>query len=217
MKCLTIAPKSDFTTKHIFDRKFKFFASNIQMQFVSFLLNTPSIPIKQRIVNRVSYILLCRSNVAHIYIMNTKFFNHYPREWDTLGNEQKEIITGNVLSISQVSELSGFSKRFIYAQIHSMKLLSTDKDPLLKHINSRSLQIEWRRFLMWYSQFDILPASPFGPPTYSLKGMMKYMGRSSSWSLIFVSRYNIHTFFIGSLRRFNRYDVEGGSRLLFYH
>ena len=136
-----------------------------------------------------------------IYIMNTKFFNHYPREWDTLGNEWKEIITGDVLSISQASELSGFSKRFIYAQIHSMKLLSTDKDPLLKHINSRSLQIEWRRFLMWYSHFDVLPASPFGPPSYSLKGMMKYMGRSRSWSLIFVSRYNIHTFFIGSLRR----------------
>ena len=29
MKCLTFAPKSDFTTKHIFDRKFKFFAFNI--------------------------------------------------------------------------------------------------------------------------------------------------------------------------------------------
>lgn len=36
------------------------------------------------------------------------------------------------------------------------------------------------------------------------------MGRSRSWSLIFVSRYNIHIFFIGSLRRFNRYDVEEG-------
>lgn len=145
-----------------------------------------------------------------IYIMNTKFFNHYPREWDTLGNEWKEIITGDVLSISQASELSGFSKRFIYAQIHSMKLLSTDKDPLSKHIDSKSLQIEWRRFLMWYSHFDILPASPFGPPSYSLKGMMKYMGRSRSWSLIFASRYNIQTFFIGSLRRFNKYDVEEG-------
>lgn len=52
--------------------------------------------------------------------MNTKFFNHYPREWDTLGNEWKEIITGDVLSISQASELSGFSKRFIYAQIHRL-------------------------------------------------------------------------------------------------
>ena len=142
--------------------------------------------------------------------MNTKFFNHYPREWDTLGNEWKEIITGDVLSISQASELSGFSKRFIYAQIHSMKLLSTDKDPLSKQIYSKSLQIEWRRFLMWYSHFDVLPASPFGPPSYSLKGMMNYMGRSRSWSLIFVSRYNIHTFFIGSLRRFDRYDVEEG-------
>ena len=100
--------------------------------------------------------------------MNTKFFNHYPREWDTLGNEWKEIITGDVLSISQASELSGFSKRFIYAQIHSMKLLSIDRDPLSKHINSKSLQIEWRRFLMWYSHFDVLPASPFGPPSYSL-------------------------------------------------
>ena len=110
-----------------------------------------------------------------IYIMNTKFFNHYPREWDTLGNEWKEIITGDVLSISQASELSGFSKRFIYAQIHSMKLLSTDKDPLSKQIYSKSLQIEWRRFLMWYSHFDVLPASPFGPPSYSLKGMMDYM------------------------------------------
>ena len=29
MKCLTFALKSDFTTKHIFDRKFKFFAFNI--------------------------------------------------------------------------------------------------------------------------------------------------------------------------------------------
>ena len=145
-----------------------------------------------------------------IYIMNTKFFNHYPREWDTLGNEWKEIITGDVLSISQASELSGFSKRFIYAQINSMKLFSTDNYPLLKHLNSKSLQIEWRRFLMWYSHFDVLPTSPFGPPSYSLKGMMKYMGRSRSWSLIFVSRYNIHTFFIGSLRRFNRYDVEEG-------
>ena len=38
MKCLTFSPKSDFTTKHIFDRKFKFFAFNIQLQFVSFLL-----------------------------------------------------------------------------------------------------------------------------------------------------------------------------------
>ena len=91
-----------------------------------------------------------------------------------------------------------------------MKLLSTDKDPLSKQIYSKSLQIEWRRFLMWYSHFDVLPSSPFGPPSYSLKGMMKYMGRSRSWSLIFVSRYNIHTFFIGSLRRFNRYDVEEG-------
>ena len=142
--------------------------------------------------------------------MNTKFFNHYPREWDTLGNEWKEIITGDVLSISQASELSGFSKRFIYAQIHSMKLLSTDKDPLSKQIYSKSLQIEWRRFLMWYSHFDVLPASPFGPPSYSLKGMMNYMGRSRSWSLMFATRYNIQTFFIGSLRRFNRYDVEEG-------
>lgn len=140
--------------------------------------------------------------------MNTKFFNHYPREWDTLGNEWKEIITGDILSVSQASELSGFSKRFIYAQIHSMKLLSTDKDPLSKQIYSKSLQIEWRRFLMWYSHFDVLPASPFGPPSYSLKGMMNYMGRSRSWSLIFVSRYNIQTFFIGALRRFNKYDVE---------
>ena len=142
--------------------------------------------------------------------MNTKFFNHYPREWDTLGNEWKEIITGDVLSISQASELSGFSKRFIYAQIHCMKFLSTDKYPLSKHINSKSLQIEWRRFLMWYSHFDILPASPFGPPSYSLKGMMDYMERSRSWSLIFASRYNIQKFFIGSLRRFNKYDVEEG-------
>ena len=39
---------------------------------------------------------------------------------------------------------------------------------------------------------------------------MKYMGRSRSWSLIFASRYNIQTFFIGSLRRFNKYDVEEG-------
>ena len=145
-----------------------------------------------------------------IYITNTKFFNHYPRKWDILGSEWKEIITGDILSISQASELSGFNKRFIYAQIHSMKLLSTDKDPLSKQIYSKSLQIEWRRFLMWYSHFDVLPASPFGPPSYSLKGMMKYMGRSRSWSLIFASRYNIQTFFIGSLRRFNKYDVEEG-------
>lgn len=89
-----------------------------------------------------------------------------------------------------------------------MKLLSTDKDPQLKQIYSKSLQIEWRRFLMWYSHFDVLPASPFGPPSYSLKGMMNYMGRSRSWSLTFVSRYNIQTFFIGALRRFNKYDVE---------
>lgn len=142
--------------------------------------------------------------------MNTKFFNHYPREWDTLGNEWKEIITGDILSVSQASELSGFSKRFIYAQIHSMKLLSTDKDPQSKQIYGKSLQIEWRRFLMWYSHFDVLPASPFGPPSYSLKGMMNYMGRSRSWSLIFVSRHNIQTFFIGSLQRFNKYDVEEG-------
>lgn len=63
---------------------------------------------------------------------------------------------------------------------------------------------------MWYSHFDVLPTSPFGPPSYSLKGMMKYMGRSRSWSLIFVSRHNIQTFFIGSLQRFNKYDVEDG-------
>ena len=36
------------------------------------------------------------------------------------------------------------------------------------------------------------------------------MGRSRSWSLIFVSRHNIQTFFIGSLQRFNKYDVEDG-------
>ena len=101
--------------------------------------------------------------------MNTKFLNHYPREWDTLGNEWKEIITGDILSVSQASELSGFSKRFIYAQIHSMKLLSTDKDPLSKQIYSKSLQIEWRRFLMWYSHFDVLPASHSVLPPIHLK------------------------------------------------
>ena len=79
--------------------------------------------------------------------MNTKFFNHYPREWDTLGNEWKEIITGDVLSISQASELSGFSKRFIYAQIHSMKLLSTDKDPLSKQIYSKVFKSNGEDFL----------------------------------------------------------------------
>ena len=132
--------------------------------------------------------------------MNKKYRNHYPSQWGALDNEWKEIILGGFLSVSQASRLSGLSRQYIYKQVHSKVLLCIE--------NNGSKKLEWKEFLYWYSHLTVLPISTFGPSSLSLTGIMNFTGMSRSWSLNFVDRNKVDTFFIGQLRRFDKVNVE---------
>ena len=106
---------------------------------------------------------------------------------------------GDTLSVSQVANLSGFSRSYVY------KLLDTEVLPF-EVINGQNL-IATKQFIKWFSHLDFIPESPFGYASYSLKGMKKYTNRERIWLLLFVKRNNIHSYFIGKVRRFHAKEV----------
>ena len=106
---------------------------------------------------------------------------------------------GDALSVSQVANLSGFSRSYVY------KLLNTEVIPF-EVINGQNL-ITTKQFIKWFSHLDFIQESPFGYTTYSLKGMKKFTGCERIWLLLFVKRNNISSYFIGKVRRFNATEV----------
>lgn len=106
---------------------------------------------------------------------------------------------GDTLSVSQVANLSGFSRSYVY------KLLDTEVLPF-EVINGQNL-IATKLFIKWLSHLDFITESPFGYASYSLKGMKNYTGRERIWLLLFVKRNNIPSYFIGKVRRFHAKEV----------
>ena len=106
---------------------------------------------------------------------------------------------GDTLSASQVVNLSGFSRSYVY------KLLKAEVLPF-EVINGQNL-IATRQFIKWFSHLDFIPESPFGYASYSLKGMKNYTGRERIWLLLFVKRNNLPSYFIGKVRRFHAKEV----------
>ena len=106
---------------------------------------------------------------------------------------------GDALSVSQVANLSGFSRSYVY------KLLNAKVLPF-EVINGQNL-IATKQFVIWFSHLDFIPEPPFGYASYSLKGMKKYTGRERIWLLLFVKRNNIPSYFIGKVRRFHAKEV----------
>ena len=106
---------------------------------------------------------------------------------------------GDMLSVSQVTNLSGFCRSYVY------KLVDTKVLPF-EVINGQNL-ITTKEFIKWFSHLDFIPESPFGYASYSLKGMKEYTGRERCWLLLFVRRNNIPSYFIGKVRRYHAKEV----------
>ena len=102
-----------------------------------------------------------------------------------------------LLTISEVAQLSGLSKQFIYQQLKS----NTLRFCLLGDIR----YIKYRHLRAWFEKLPTNKDCPLCPASYSLSGLMGYTKMGRCWVLRFVERYNIRSYYLGNSRRFN-YD-----------
>lgn len=71
-----------------------------------------------------------------------------------------------------------------------------------------NLVIANKDFIKWYSFLPLVPHSPIGQSSYSLKGLMAYTGMSRSWILNFAECYQINSYYLGLNRRFDETDCK---------
>jgi len=131
---------------------------------------------------------------------NRKDFRHYydPAEW--LDIEWQKVANKGFVSVSEAAVLTGVSKQHVYQQIKDGKLKAC--------VNEGKQFIEWRRFVYWAARRDVLDNSPLCPPSYTLYYMISVTGFQRCWIFRFVQRYNIRSYYVGNVRRFDKHDVD---------
>ena len=103
-----------------------------------------------------------------------------------------------LLTISEVAQLSGLSKQFIYQQLKS----NTLRFCLLGDIR----YIKYRHLRAWFAKFPTNKDCSLCPASFSLVGLLNYTKMGRCWVLRFVERYNIRSYYLGNSRRFNYQD-----------
>lgn len=103
-----------------------------------------------------------------------------------------------MLPISEVAQLSGLSKQFIYQQLKS----NTLRFCLLSDIR----YIKYRHLRAWFAKLPTNKDCPLCPASFSLAGLLNYTKMGRCWVLRFVERYNIRSYYLGNSRRFNYQD-----------
>ena len=103
-----------------------------------------------------------------------------------------------LLTVSQVAKLSGFSKQFIYQLIRSNKLCC--------RILEGEARIRYRHLRAWFTKLPSNKDCPLCPASLSLAGLMNYTKMGRSWVLHFVERHYIRSYYLGNSRRFNYED-----------
>jgi hypothetical protein len=100
-----------------------------------------------------------------------------------------------MLTISNVAQLSGFSKQFIYQQLK----YSTLRFCLLGDIR----YVKYHHLRAWFVKFPTNKDYPLCPASFSLAGLMSYTKMGRCWVLRFVERYNVRSYYLGNSRRFD--------------
>ena len=103
-----------------------------------------------------------------------------------------------LLTVSQATKLSGFSKQFIYQLIKSNKLCY--------RILEGEARIKYRHLRAWFTKLPSNKDCPLCPASLSLAGLMNYTKMGRSWVLHFVERHNIRSYYLGNSRRFDYED-----------
>ena len=103
-----------------------------------------------------------------------------------------------LLTVSQVAKLSGFSKQFIYQLIKSNTLCCRTLEG--------KAHIKYRHIRAWFAKLPSNKDCPLCPASFSLAGLMNYTKMGRSWVLHFVERHNIRSYYLGNSRRFNYQD-----------
>lgn len=103
-----------------------------------------------------------------------------------------------LLTVSQVAKLSGFSKQFIYQLIKS--------NTLCYRTLEGKAHIKYRHLRAWFAKLPSNKDCPFCPASYSLAGLMDYTKMGRCWVLRFVDRHDIRSYYLGNSRRFNYED-----------
>ena len=103
-----------------------------------------------------------------------------------------------LLTVSQVAKLSGFSKQFIYQLIKS--------NTLCYRTLEGKAYIKYRHIRAWFAKLPSNKDCPLCPASFSLAGLMNYTKMGRSWVLYFVERHNIRSYYLGNSRRFNHED-----------
>ena len=102
-----------------------------------------------------------------------------------------------LLTVSQVAKLSGFSKQFIYQLIKYNTLCYRTLEGVAC--------IKYRHLRAWFTKLPSNKDCPLCPASFSLAGLMNYTKMGRSWVLYFVERHYIRSYYFGNSRRFN-YD-----------
>ena len=103
-----------------------------------------------------------------------------------------------LLTVSQVAKLSGFSKQFIYQLIKSNTLCYRTLEGVA--------YIKYRHLRAWFTKLPSNKDCPLCPASFSLAGLMNYTKMGRSWVLHFVERHNVRSYYLGNSRRFNYED-----------
>ena len=132
-----------------------------------------------------------------MFLKNYKYF-HDP--FERLDQKWQYAIAKGYLTVTETAELSGFSRQYVNSQILSGKIKS------VKGRNG-TIGIRAREFTKWYSSLDVLPSSPIGKSSFSLKGLMKQIRMGRAWVLKFADRNNISCYYLGKFRRFDKEEA----------
>lgn len=135
--------------------------------------------------------------VYNMFLKNYKYF-HDP--FERLDQKWQNAIAKGYLTVTETAELSGFSRQYVNSQILSGKIKS------VKGRNG-TIGIRAREFTKWYSSLDVLPSSPIGRSSFSLKGLMKQIRMGRAWVLKFADRNNISCYYLGKFRRFDKEEA----------
>ena len=103
-----------------------------------------------------------------------------------------------LLTVIKAAKLTGFSKQYIYQQIKSNSLRSCRVKGIM--------YIKYRHLRSWFIKLPSNQECAFCPASLSLIGLMNLTKRGRCWVLRFVDRYNIRSYYLGNVRRFNLDD-----------
>ena len=92
-----------------------------------------------------------------------------------------------LLTVSQATKLSGFSKQFIYQLIKSNKLCY--------RILEGEARIKYRHLRAWFTKLPSNKDCPLCPASLSLAGLMNYTKMGRSWVLHFVERHYVRSYY----------------------